>query len=235
MPSEANPERTLDTEFIDGFPARFPRAADSVFARWCSAHQDVFDTADLALAQVIASHYLSRASVTSLENAGARYGELGQRFGRGGAAYANYLASLVDSFSGRGTNSDIRFAVAAAARTSPEDIEIAEDYINHEYELTLADWSAHEVELLHRTTDIAEPSLVKLREPVRYRTDTARVTVSEGTSAPNRSYKFPAERLALFVAPVERTTTSTSGFGDGTFDGSGTFDGNRGVKADSAQ
>ena len=159
----------VPTRLIERFPSILPREPDSVFRRYVKAHEDRFDTERTNLDDVLASSSVDHATGEELNQIGRKYGLLGARRGRSDADYRVYLKSLPQAFSGRGTVKDIRFAVAAGIGLDEEDIDIAEDFQNLEYELTIRNWTdPHSTEQVHELADLADASVVTRVDPLRY-------------------------------------------------------------------
>lgn len=154
--------RISDTEYIDGgirLAGTTTNASSSVY----------IDTIDI-----------TRRDSADLDRIGALFGELGRRRGRADDEYATFLRSVVQSFSGRGTVSGIRFAVASGLGTEPEQIEIIEDFENNSYEIAIEQpFPPHELITLTELGELADPSGINFAR-VKYDIVTEEITAQDG-------------------------------------------------------
>ena len=110
-----------------------------------------------------------------LDRIGALFGELGLRRGRSDTDYAQYLKSIVQSFSGRGRVDGIRFAVGSALNLFEDNVRIREDFQNTEYSVVIEEpWVRHKPLTVEQLAELADPSGVSL-DKIRYEllTDTS--------------------------------------------------------------
>jgi len=105
-----------------------------------------------------------------LDRIGSLFGELGRRRNRADDEYADYLKSIVGSFSGRGTVPGIKQAVATSIGMEPDDISIREDFTDNSYQVVFDTWPSHRGRTVETVAELADPSgidheLSAYREP----------------------------------------------------------------------
>jgi hypothetical protein len=122
------------------------------------------------------------AAGESLDQIGADFGLIGRRRGRTDVAYRRFIQSLVPAFEGRGTENDVRIAVAAAVAADAGQIDLREIFSAREYQVELFDWTAHQTGTVHELADLSDPVAVDRVDPLYYFADPAVVTVT--TSLP---------------------------------------------------
>lgn len=168
---------------------------------------------------------LREATGRSLDFIGDDYGPLGRRRGRDDDEYRQYLQSIVAAFDGRGTNEDVRIAVAAGLATDPDtDVELLEDFANNEYEVELYEWPAHSSGTPRELAEFADPVAVDRVDPVHYILSEASVAYEVGdTESGIESRSETAEATYTADDTVSTTVNSDDTFGTGRFDGENTF------------
>lgn len=129
------------------------------------------------------SLFVETADGQSLDLIGDDFGQIGQRRGRDDQAYRQFLQSIVPAFDGRGTERDVEVAVAAGIASSPDDVDLIQDFANQEYEVELFDWSAHQTSTVHELADLADPVAVDRIDPLFYYSEAAGVGVDASTTA----------------------------------------------------
>lgn len=155
-------------------PDQFPRYDD--FDSWVEAHESEIEHLEADIEDVKKSFQIANAEGQSLDLIGDDFGILGERRGRDDAAYRSVLLSLVQSFSGRGTLSGLKTAVGAGILASADMVTIHEYFDELEYQLELNDWDAHSSTTIRELSELADPSVVNLREPVIYVVPRAELT-----------------------------------------------------------
>lgn len=155
----------VDGDFIEYFPAILPRDFGSVFRRYIEAYGDSFAGFDEGMAYVKFSHFVGTAKGDDLDQVGEIFGALGARGNRNDKEYRTYLGSLVQSFSGRGTVPGLKFAIASAVNTDPDNIIIVEDFANNEYTIQVKDVDSEFLSgVINNLAQLADPSGVELSE-----------------------------------------------------------------------
>ncbi len=156
----------IDDTLIEYFPEELPRSDSSVFKRYIEAFGESIDTHDRGMQFVQFSKYVDIAKGRDLDRVGAIFGELGRRGTRNDEEYRVYLKSVVNSFSGRGTVSGLKFAIAAAVDTDTSNITIKEDFVNNEYEIEISDVNTAFLSgVVNTLSQLADPSGVELSAP----------------------------------------------------------------------
>lgn len=160
-------ERNIDENIGDFLPEVFELENDQlVITRYIDAHHTEFEGYDGAISYVELSRYVNEAQGGDLNRIGRLFGQLGARGDRGRTEYRTYLSNLINSFNARGTVSGLRFAIAAAASTDPENIIIEEDFLNNEYEISIVDTdSSFLSSAINDLAELADPSAVELSAP----------------------------------------------------------------------
>jgi hypothetical protein len=160
-------ERNIDTT-VDGYlPEVFPLDDDGrIITRYIDAHEEEFGGIDGAQSYVRLSHYVDEAEGRDLDRVGRLFGQLGNRGARDTEEYRTFLSNLINSFNARGTLSGLRFAVAAAASTEPENVVIDEDFVNNEYEISIVDTDSEFLSsAVNDLAELADPSAVRISAP----------------------------------------------------------------------
>lgn len=160
-------ERNIDETVDNYLPEVFPVDDEGrVITRYIDAHEEEFGGIDGAMSYTQLSHYVQEAEGDDLDRVGRLFGALGERGDRDRDEYQTYLSNLINSFNARGTVSGLRFAVAAAASTQPENVVIEEDFLNNEYELSITDTETSFLSSsINELAALADPSGVELASP----------------------------------------------------------------------
>lgn len=178
----------IESSIVSKFPEIVNKDPDSVLRRYLDAHDEELEEFETDLNAVSDSNKVDLAFNEDIEHVGAIFGQIGRRRGRNDTNYKNYLQSIVESFSGRGTKPGIKFAIAGGLNTESENIEIIEHFDTLENSLVIKDWNAHRNETVVTLFNLAKPSVVQLRYPIRYETsDEGSTTMSGGVRAGNKS------------------------------------------------
>lgn len=219
MSSSSDDETTtLRDRLVSTFPLF---DSDTSFVPWVEAHQSELDALDVDVDAVQRSLQIAHAEGQSLDLIGADFGRFGLRRGRDDDEYRAYLQSLVPAFDGRGTNRDVRVAIAAGLAIDPEDdVALREDFEANAYEVELHDWTPHQSGTVREMAELADPVAIPRREPVHYisETTTLEVLFGETTSAvmfesPPVAVEFLASATSIaemYEAPTARVEASAS-------------------------
>jgi hypothetical protein len=157
------------SRFRKRFKRPFPQHSDSNVQRFAAGFGTKYEQLGAYFEQIAISHRIDLASGTTLDRIGTFFGTLGRRRGRGDDEYRRFLQSIVDTFRGRGTKDGIKFAVSAGVGADdPDEILIDEFFDALEYQLTITNWASHSGIDVRYLADLADPSVVKLREPLQY-------------------------------------------------------------------
>ena len=133
---------------------------------------------------------------------------------------------MVAAFDGRGTPPGVRLAIAAGVLADQSDVSLIEDFDTQTYEVVLEDgaWSPHRSETVRELADLADPSVVQLRDPLQYRLSAAALEYRVGDTLVAPMTSLPAASTRYQVSDTQaRTQNSTDTFGTGRFDGANTF------------
>lgn len=208
----------FDSTVAEHYPRPLPGREESNVQGYAAAQQVLFDELDDDLEYVIASHQVERARGEDLDQIGARFGQLGRRYGRGDGSYQRYLKSVVNSYAGVGTINDITIAVAGAVDAAPEAVAVREDYTTNEYGLTIHEWGVHETDLVAQLADLADPSCVERTGAMEYVLGAGRVGVTgEGVESVQRIVHARPGRVGVTGGAVDPIVTDSTGFGAGNF------------------
>lgn len=140
---------------------------ETIINRYTSAHDDELSDLGDAVDAVIESRDIDRADGDDLDELGALFGELGRRRGRDDQDYRIYLKSVVQSFNGRGSRSGLKFAIASAIGTDPENIEITERFSELEYDIQILNVDTPFISsAVNDLAELADPSVVRLGEAI---------------------------------------------------------------------
>lgn len=156
-------EKTVD----DYLPSVLPlNDGGRIITRYVDAHNTEMEGFDGATSYTKLSRYVQQADGSDLNRVGRLFGQLGSRGTRGKEEYRTYLSNLINSFNARGTLSGVKFAVAAAASTDPENVIIEEDFENNEYELSIQNTDSEFLSsAVNELAELADPSGVLLSAP----------------------------------------------------------------------
>lgn len=175
-----------------------------------------FNGSGTGLVYADAADIVERES-SDLENIGAIFGDLGKRRGRSDEEYATFLRSIVQSFSGRGTVSGIKFTVASGLELPPEQVTIREDFVNNKYDVEIErPFPPHELVTLTDLADLADPSGVEF-SAISYDVADERVVMDDDLSF-TTGYSISDEVSATDSASInsnQTTTTESVTVGDG--------------------
>jgi len=188
------------------------------------AHDDELVQFDAEAADVQDSLFVGTADGQSLDLIGDDFGPLGQRRGRGDDAYRQFLRSLVPAFDGRGTERDVEVAVAAGVATTPDEIDLRQQFADVTFQVELFDWTAHRTGTVHELAALADPAAVERIDPLYYFSD--RVAVGVGVKSADID---SGTTLQTAVAAIDADSTtvetrnSDGAFGTDRFDGESQF------------
>jgi hypothetical protein len=141
-------ENSIIGVIVDAIEAEFERVEDDT-----DAVQD--------------SLFIPTASGQSLDLIGAELGPIARRAGRSDDQYRAFLQGLVPVFSGRGSNKDVKIAIAAGIANSPADVNLDEDFSNRSYQVELFDWIPHDSNTTRELAELADPPAVDRIEEVQ--------------------------------------------------------------------
>lgn len=160
-------ERSIEQRIDDFLPAVLPLDDETrIITRYVDAHDTEMEGYDAATSYVTLSRYVLDAEGDDLDRVGRLFGPLGSRGTRDRGEYRTYLSNLINSFNARGTLSGLRFAIAAAASTEPENIIINEDFVNNEYEISIVQTDSEFLSgAINDLAELADPSAVELSAP----------------------------------------------------------------------
>jgi hypothetical protein len=213
----------IHQDAISFYPPPFPRDSQSNFRQWVEAHQDLYNRYDIDLEQIAESHRITEADGDDLDRIGAMFGPLGKRRRRGDYDYREYLTSLANTFSGRGTNEDIRFAIASGVLTDTDVITIREDTQTLSYTLQINDWEGHSTRTVDTLAQLADPSVVERVPPIGYLRESSGVGVSADDMTQGVTVTLPKISVGVRQHDIEHRTDYDDGFGAGRFDGTDEF------------
>jgi hypothetical protein len=98
----------------------------SNFYKYIEAHEEELSILENEIDRIILSSQVNNATGSELDKIGKLFGDIGKRRGRDDEDYKTYLKNIVQSFRGRGTVPDIKFAVDNALFTGETDVNIIE-------------------------------------------------------------------------------------------------------------
>lgn len=215
-----------DVDLGERVPYPLPQDDDTTLQQWLAELQVEADDVDAAVDAVLASVQPRDASGQALDELGRDFGALGRRRGRGDAQYQSFLLGLVAAFDGRGTVPGVETAIAAGVLASADDVSLTEDFDTQQYEVTLENeaWSAHQSGTIRNLADLADPSVVALREPVHNRLTPAVVRIRTAATEVAAMEVLETATPGLNAGEaVHETVNSEDTFGTGTFDGEDSF------------
>lgn len=183
---------------------------DSDIGTWLEEHQAELNRFGDATAGVQDSLQVAHATGDELDRIGADFGVLGRRRGRDDDAYRAYLMSLAAAFDGRGTPPGLRTAVAAGILATSEDVSLIEDFDAQRYEVVLENeaWSAHKSGTVRELAELADPSVVTLREPVHNRLSTATIDLTPGPTAIASGTELSTATVVLAPGPATKESAT---------------------------
>jgi hypothetical protein len=139
----------------------------SVLSRYVEAHDEEFESLNEDIITIISNRQVVNAEGEELDRIGAIFGQLGKRSGRNDSDYRAYLRSIVDSFGGRGSRAGLRFAIASAVGTTPDNIEIRENVSELSYTILINNVDTEFISTsIDELADLADPSGVELEEAI---------------------------------------------------------------------
>lgn len=219
-------EETADEPLGERIPYPLPQDSEATLQQWLAELQAEADDVDTALDAVLDSVQPGNAKDQALDELGRDFGVLGRRRGRPDDQYRSFLLGLVAAFDGRGTPPGLKTAIAAGVLATADDVSLIEDFDSQEYEVVLENeaWSSHRSGTVRELADLADPSVVQLREPVHNQLDPAVVRIVTG--ATEIAEMFVSEPATPGVGAGEtthETVNSQDTFATGRFDGEGSF------------
>jgi hypothetical protein len=172
------------------------------------------------------SLFIETAEGQSLDLIGEELSVVARRRGRDDASYRQFLQGLVPAFDGRGTASDVRFAVASGVTFDTDAVTLREDFGNREYEVELrnSDWVAHRTGTTRELAEISDPVAVDRIDPVYLFTEPGGValqagavetgieTVTETGEVAIEGADAQAELFAIGLSSDDLGALSTAGF-----------------------
>lgn len=140
--------------------------SESVISRYIGAHEDEFRDLEDDIEEIRRAKFIDYAEGEELDRIGQIFGRLGQRLGKNDdsrepiddEAYRVYLKSIVQSFVSRGTQNDMRKAIAAANGIDIERVQLIEDFQGNDYEVVISTGTPLRSSLIEEIADIADPS-----------------------------------------------------------------------------
>lgn len=220
-------ERSSDDDSIGGrIPRPLSQDADSDLQKWLTELQTAADEVDSGVDDARVSSQIQNASGGTLDELGKDFGPLGKRRGRTDSQYRSFLLGLVGAFDGRGTARGIRTAVAAGVLADLEDVSLIEDESALEYEVVLKNgaWEPHQSGAVRELADLADPSVVQLRDPVHNRLPAAPIGIGSGATEINSGTELETAAIGIDASDTEHEViNSERTFGVDRFDGDGTF------------
>jgi hypothetical protein len=158
--------------------------AESVLSRYLDGYEQEFDTLQDAIDVVVSNKFVRTADSESLDELGELFGDvIGKRRGRNDREYRQYLQTVVQSFTSRGTKSGIKLAISAATDVPLENIELRENFELNKYEVVVSPDIPVNVSLIESVADIADPSGIEqllTRFQIEERDSLSSDAVSEG-------------------------------------------------------
>lgn len=188
-------ERDVDAavDLGERVPYPLPQDDDTTLQQWLAELQVEANDIDAAVDAVLDSFQPYAASGQALDELGRDFGELGRRRGRDDEQYRSFLLGLVAAFDGRGTVPGVETAIAAGVLTTSDDVSLTEDFDTQQYEVTLENesWSAHKSGTVRDLADLADPSVVGLRDPVHNILKKTSVGIKAGEVSSGEMYRSP--------------------------------------------
>lgn len=219
-------DAAADTDLGERVPYPLPKDPDTDLQRWLSELQAEAETLDDAIDATVESLQIADASDQALDELGKDFGRLGRRRGRNDNQYRSFLLGLVAAFNGRGTPGGIRLAIAVGILASEDDVELIEDFDTQEYEVVLKNesWASHQSGTVRELADLADPSVVQLRDPVHNRLDSAVIDIGTAETVVSAMTVGDPAAVVIDAGDTQSATINSSDtFGTGRFDGQSTF------------
>lgn len=158
--------QVINSSIFDYLPSVFPRDNGRIIDRYIDAHNAEFTGFDAAISYTKLSRQVQEADGSDLDRIGRLFGPLGSRGARNSSEYRTYLTNLINSFNARGTVAGLKFAIAAAANTDPENVTLDEDFENNEYEISIEQTESDFIgSSVNQLAALADPSAVELSAP----------------------------------------------------------------------
>lgn len=155
-----------DTHPDDGTTFTVYYVCEPIITRYVDAFDNDFETLGDRISGSIMAKQVDNASGRELDRIGAQFGEIGRRAGRGDAEYQAFLRSIVRAFNANGTKDGLRFAVASALRTDPENIVIKEEFARMGFAIEVENVTQSVMTAtLQDLIEMARPSGVELLRP----------------------------------------------------------------------
>lgn len=187
---------------LERLPEVLPREADSIIRRYVEAYDaEIEEGYESEIESIKVSRQVDRASGQDLDRIGKLFGSVGRRRGRDDNSYKRFLKSVVQAFSGRGTDLSMRRALAAALDIDVDDVQIVEDTDNVEYVVVLSDWSAHSTNTIYEIADTVDPSGVD-QSNLRYVLPDTEATAADETVGADGQQVVPDNSLSFVVVDV---------------------------------
>lgn len=149
-----------------GTNAEVTYVVEPVISRYVRSFEDDAKFVSASIDEVYESKYIETASGKTLDRIGKRFGRLGVRLQRNDEAYRAYLRSIIDAYDANGTRGGIKFAVASAVRSQPENVTIQEDFQKTGFRVFI-DYLDRpmQVSAINELIQLAKPSGVELLGP----------------------------------------------------------------------
>ena len=141
---------------IDRLYSISARDKDSRKYKYIDEHEKSLRKLESDLDKIKASWQIENAEGRELDELGKMFGRFGERRGRDDEDYRAYLKSIINSFSGRGTISDIKFALETSIMRDTTNIQINEIF---------GEYFQQKVEIRNKKSGSLE------HPPIRYRDD----------------------------------------------------------------
>lgn len=139
---------------------------DSTLGGFIKAHEDENIEIDELFKQIKKSHQINSATGNDLERVADRFGDIARRGVRTDDEFRSFIKSIVQAFNGQGTVPGIKLAIAIGVGTSPDNIEIEEDFANLEFEVKIENVDTEFVSsAVNDMAELARPSVVQLGAP----------------------------------------------------------------------
>lgn len=215
-----------DATLGDRIPYPFPSDPDTDLQQWLGELQAEADALDEDIDATVDSLQVVNATGLELDELGKDFGELGKRRGRPDDQYRAFLLGLVAAFDGRGTPPGVRLAIAVGILASVDDVSLIEDFETQEYEVVLENeaWAPHRSGTVRDLADLADPSVVQLRDPVHNRLVAADIGIASASTIINSGTELETAGIGIDAGDTEHETiNSEDTFGTGRFDGESTF------------
>jgi hypothetical protein len=155
---------------------------NAAFRAVINAFNAEFETFNTDTQSVKDSLFVDTAAGQSLDLIAEELSIIARRRGRDDEQYRQFLQGLVPAFGGRGTERDVRVAVAAGVSFDRTEVDLRQDFQNREYEVELFDWIAHSTTTTRTLADLADPVAVDRIDPVYLFSDAGAVRLTGGAT-----------------------------------------------------